>query len=205
MKYRVATAVAFFAVTTAASATTTTLTFDNMATTFSSIPGGYGGLNWNNWNTLDGGSISPSGYQNGVVSPPTVAYNAYGAPATFSAVSGTFTLDSFYVTAAWNNGLSVTVDGYSGATLEYSEMFTIDTSGPSFESFDWAGLTSVTLSTSGGTSAGFQGAGTQLALDNLTISTGVPEPSTWAMMGLGFAVLGFAGLRASRKTVAAAA
>ena len=30
-----------------------------------------------------------------------------------------------------------------------------------------------------------------------------PEPSTWAMMLLGFAGLGFAGYRASRKTIAA--
>ena len=33
----------------------------------------------------------------------------------------------------------------------------------------------------------------------------VPEPSTWAMMLLGFAGLGFAGYRASRKTAALAA
>jgi hypothetical protein len=35
--------------------------------------------------------------------------------------------------------------------------------------------------------------------------TPVPEPSTWAMMVLGFAGLGFAGYRASRRTSAAAA
>ena len=32
-----------------------------------------------------------------------------------------------------------------------------------------------------------------------------PEPSTWAMMVLGFAGLGFAGYRKARKTVAIAA
>ncbi len=35
-------------------------------------------------------------------------------------------------------------------------------------------------------------------------ATDVPEPSTWAMMLLGFAGLGFAGYRASRRTAAAA-
>jgi PEP-CTERM motif len=34
---------------------------------------------------------------------------------------------------------------------------------------------------------------------------GVPEPSTWAMMALGFAGLGFAGYRKSRKAVSIAA
>ena len=31
------------------------------------------------------------------------------------------------------------------------------------------------------------------------LTLNVPEPSTWAMMGLGFAALGFAGYRKSRK------
>ncbi len=39
----------------------------------------------------------------------------------------------------------------------------------------------------------------------LEISAGVPEPSAWAMMLLGFAGLCFAGSRASRKSVAFAA
>jgi hypothetical protein len=42
------------------------------------------------------------------------------------------------------------------------------------------------------------------ATPDLTVTVVVaPEPSTWAMMLLGFAGLGFAGWRASRRTVAA--
>jgi hypothetical protein len=33
----------------------------------------------------------------------------------------------------------------------------------------------------------------------------VPEPATWAMMGLGFAALGYAGFRRTRKTLVLAA
>ncbi len=41
------------------------------------------------------------------------------------------------------------------------------------------------------------------ALDSFTVTVaGVPEPSTWAMMLLGFAGLGFAGYHRSRKTLA---
>ena len=36
------------------------------------------------------------------------------------------------------------------------------------------------------------------------LTLNVPEPSTWAMMVLGFAGLGFAGYRASRKAAIAA-
>ena len=37
------------------------------------------------------------------------------------------------------------------------------------------------------------------------LSLAAPEPSTWAMMVIGFAGLGFAGYRKSRKAVAVAA
>jgi NAD/NADP transhydrogenase alpha subunit len=40
---------------------------------------------------------------------------------------------------------------------------------------------------------------------NAGIAASTPEPSTWAMMILGFAGLGFAGYRKSRKAVAIAA
>jgi PEP-CTERM motif len=40
---------------------------------------------------------------------------------------------------------------------------------------------------------------------DITLARSVPEPSTWAMMLLGFAGLGFAGYRASRKAVLIAA
>jgi hypothetical protein len=49
--------------------------------------------------------------------------------------------------------------------------------------------------------------GASLSLDLLTsgvvITPGVPETSTWAMMGLGFAGLGLAGYRTSRRRAAA--
>ncbi len=38
-----------------------------------------------------------------------------------------------------------------------------------------------------------------VALNNIVVG-GVPEPSTWAMMLLGFAGLGFAALRRNKKT-----
>ena len=42
-------------------------------------------------------------------------------------------------------------------------------------------------------------------LDNVSVTTGVPEPSTWAMMLAGFLGLGFAGYRRMKVSRAAAA
>jgi PEP-CTERM motif len=56
---------------------------------------------------------------------------------------------------------------------------------------------------------GFASASGQFNFPNTDITStfqpGVPEPSTWAMMLVGFAGLGFAGYRASRKSVASVA
>ena len=40
---------------------------------------------------------------------------------------------------------------------------------------------------------------------NVRVHPGVPEPSTWAIMLIGFAGLGFAAYRRTRKAVSAAA
>jgi hypothetical protein len=41
-------------------------------------------------------------------------------------------------------------------------------------------------------------------LDSVSLTTGVPEPSTWAMMILGFVGLGYASLRSRRTPVSIA-
>jgi len=53
------------------------------------------------------------------------------------------------------------------------------------------------------TFAGGSGFGVGVGVQISALAT--PEPSTWVMMGLGFASLGFAGWRAQRKTTALAA
>ena len=42
--------------------------------------------------------------------------------------------------------------------------------------------------------------GWDFSIPAVNVASDVPEPSTWAMMVLGFAGLGFAGYRRSRKT-----
>ena len=97
------------------------------------------------------------------------------------------------------------MQGYNAANvLVNTSSFQVSTFAPTLETFNWTNLGSVTISTSGGVSAGLDGVGTHVALDNLTIngsiSIGVPEISTWAMMLAGFAGLGLVAARRAART-----
>lgn len=106
-------------------------------------------------------------------------------------MSGTFTFTSGYFTAAYQDGqVTVSDDLGDSKTVDVVE------SGPTFETFGWAGVSTITITPINGEHL--------VVFDNLSVST-VPEASTWAMMILGFAGLGFACYRSSRKSVAAAA
>ena len=98
----------------AVAAQATLLTFDDIDDSEVPIANGYGGLNWDYFYVLDAVHYygNPSGYQNGVVSPDNVVYNASGYPASMLVSSpALFHLNSAYLTAAWNDGLTVQVLG----------------------------------------------------------------------------------------------
>lgn len=169
----------------------TTITFDDLPSTIGelAIANGYAGFNWDQFYVLDGIQFG-AGYANGVVSPSNVAYNGYERPASFSSATA-FTLNSLYITKAWNVG-NTHIEGYSGASLLYSVDVSSTTTAPTFVSLNWGGLTSVKFTTSGVGQ-------THSAIDNITINA-VPEPETYAMMLAGLGILGFA---ARRKRTAA--
>jgi hypothetical protein len=176
---------------TMVAATTQAQTFDfddlpTAAVTHTPIPNGYGGFDWNNFSALDGVADVLSGYHNGVVSTNNVAFNDGGKVADITSPTP-FTLGSGFFIAAWNNGLSLEVQGFVGTTLVDDQTYTLNVRAPQFLVFNFTGITDARFISSGGTVAGLNGAGTQFALDNLTIVT-VPEPSTLALGGLGVVV-----------------
>ena len=165
------------------------LTFDDLPTTppgpgqagIGLLPNGYGGLNWENFNVIDGLEAEPSyGYYTGVVSSPNVAFNVYGDPASISDPNGLFDLDSAYLTAALNldTPLNIEIQGFDGATMLYDNTYTVYNTGPTLINFNYNGVNSVTF-----ISAPPQ----QFAMDNLMVT--VPEPSVMGLLGIGAAAL----------------
>jgi hypothetical protein len=139
-----------------------------------------------------------TGFQNGMVSAPNVAYND-GRPVLAFGRNTPFELVSFYLTSALRNGLEVTVTGYMRGVEVDSETFTVNESAPTLETFDWH-VDRVTLHGSG------KGDGDIFVLDNLTTmplsgsspnfaqaGAAAPEAPTWIMMLVGLAGLGFTG------------
>ena len=169
----------------AGSAQATVITFDGIPNSNDIIAPGYSGLQWNNFLVLDGVNHGASGYTLSAISPNNVAFNGFGGPATFSSASA-FTFNSAYITAAWNDGLQLTVTGSLNGVQVDTTTFTVNTSGSTLETFNWSNIDSVTFTSFGGTpNPNFTGSGEHFAMDNLTINATVPEPSTVFLLGLG--------------------
>jgi hypothetical protein len=97
------------------------------------------------------------------------------------------------------NSLAITVDGYTLTGVDLVSLGALGTGNQNLPGDNqWVTITGL-------------GAFTQVSFSStgnafeFSLGSGVPEPSTWAMMALGFAGLGFMGWRGSRKTAAHAA
>lgn len=180
------------------------ITFDDLGTNaFTAIPNSYQGFTWDYWASINGANYGPSGYANGVVSGGNSACacaSDFGQATQSISSASSFTLGSGYFTSAWNDGATLSVVGLSGATTLFSTTATLNTSGPSLLNFNWSGIDKVTFAITGGTPSALPGGGDYFALDNLTITSDVPEPASWAMMIGGFGLVGAAMRR--RRTAA---
>jgi len=169
------------------------INFDDLPGSYNLITS-YSGFAWSNFYAIDGCGLSPSsGYCSGTVSQSNVAYNGFGDPASFSSTSS-FTVNSLYLTAAWNDGLSVTFKGYDqNNAVIFTSTASPSATSPTLYEFNWGGLYKFGIESSGGTQhSGYDGSGTHVAIDDITVNALVPVPTTIALLGLGLVGIGTA-------------
>lgn len=193
------------------------ITFDDLSNPSEpagdTIQNGYANLNWSNFVVLDTSNYpNPSGYQLGTVSPTNIALNNFGAPASFFSSSGLFNLSSLYATAAWNDGMTLLIQGLRGGNVIDSISPSIDTSAPTFLLLNWLGIDTVTFQTSGGVEnpnfccGGDVQGSRQFALDNVSVELNpTPLPAALPLFATGLGALGLLGWRRKRKNAAVAA
>jgi hypothetical protein len=146
----------------------------------------YDGTTWAP--VFPGSPLFPTGPSSTLLSYDNLFYAGAAAPVTCTGVSAGGYLDNYGMLVTLDNGDVVDIwsDGGAGNTIYGAAVANpggiLDYQDPYPGNSAWDG---------------------PAADANLTF-TAVPEPSTWAMMALGFVGLGVAGYRASRKSAAVA-
>jgi hypothetical protein len=182
-----------FAFTTVPAARADLISFDDLPGSNGAITNGYMGYNWSNFryvNTVTDPISANSGYANAAVSGQVVAQGTGGSPNTISSAAP-FILNSGYFTAAFVDGMTINVVGTLNGATVLNTSFTVNTTGPTLESFGGVMVDTVTFTAWGGTPhPGYPAYGEQFALDNLNTTGSVqsaaqtPEPASLTLFGL---------------------
>ena len=146
--------------------------FDDINTSLGpvGISDGYAGLNWLNFDALDGTDYPvQNGYYYGTISPTNVAFDPPGNVCDFNS-DAPFTLESLYITSAWGPQ-NCSILGYGPAGLLYS-LDPLLGSSPTFFNLHWTGVTQVNFVPEGTSNS------TQIAIDNVDVTLATPEPVT---------------------------
>lgn len=146
------------------------VTFDDIDTTygFGAVENGYGGLDWVNFGYVNQIFHPGSGYENGLASGDYTAFNWYAQPAEVT--GDLFDFQGTFLTAAWNNGLNVLVEGFSEGILKYSQNVVVNPSESRWFGFDYIGVDRVKFTSSGGVDANPNDniVGRNFVIDNFT-------------------------------------
>jgi hypothetical protein len=124
-----------------------TLTFDDFPASgdYALVENGYEGLQWYYFGVVCGPCLT-DGYVTGTVSPPNVAFNLYGNPASIGC-GDPFDLNSAWLTATFSDGMPVEVVGWVGTNAVYDNVYTLHKAYPTLINFNYLGVTRVDFNT----------------------------------------------------------
>ena len=129
----------------------------------------HGDFYWSdNWYVHHKNGEPNTGYENGNVSPYHSGFNWFAKPVSVTS-DEEFTLDSVYLTAAWNKGLNITIEGLNDGKQKFLETVTVNNDKPNKFDFNTPYIDEIKFESFGGTDAdpGDGGAGTHFVIDNL--------------------------------------
>jgi len=169
------------------------LTFDDVSTTtsYTTIPNGYGGFNWN-MNVIYKYHHPGSGYDLGRVSGDYAAWNY--EPSSVSVSTGAFDFNGAYFASAWDSTLAIELEGWGAGVKLFSDTITVINTGPTWFGANYLGIDELKITS----------LGQQFVMDNFTFNNpigAVPIPAAAFMFAP--ALLGFLGLRRKAKTTVA--
>lgn len=169
------------------------------------IPQPYYGLTFSvsPYNGIEATNATEPGVANGVVSGLNVFVSDPQLPSfqtpDILGVRAPFTLNSFYITAATNDGLTVSVRGTRGPSTMGEKIIVLETSGPTLVTFNWGSIDEFRFSVLNPGTMGSLENSTKIVLDNIDVTMSVePEPSTSLTCVSGVLLLFWLGQRSAK-------
>ena len=129
----------------------------------------HGDFYWSgDWYVIHKDAYPGSGYEKGNVSPYHSGLNGFEAPVSVTS-DEEFTLDSVYLTAAWNKGLNITIEGLNDGKQKFLETVTVNNDKPNKFDFNGPYIDEIKFKSFGGTDAdpNDRYSGTHFVIDNL--------------------------------------
>lgn len=168
-------------------ASATLIDFEDLPGDQSAVADGYNGFTWNtgvgSLYSLNGTDYStPSGYNvlADALAGDIVLFNAYAySPVEVALVgTGTFELNSLWITSAWDTSLSMTFTGLLDGVEVFSQSYVASNTLAQQVTFNWSGIDMLRINDSG----------EHFVMDNMVINANVAEvsePASIAILALG--------------------